>query len=289
MYELVIAGSDAYYIESPSKMGLIVRDGKAVLIDTGNGKDAAKKALSHIAEQNWELCFILNTHHHADHCGGNALLQARTNVSAYAKGLCATFCEQPELGVSMIYGGLPPRTFLQNRMVAAEKSVVQDLLKAPLDGLTVVPLDGHCPDMFGVLTEGGVFFCADAVSGEHVLQKYHVTLLYDVKAQFETLSMLENMAANLFVPSHAPATEDIRPLVRKNRAKTEEVANLVLRLAKGGHSLGEVLQGVIAHYNIWQNAYQYALVRTTVQSYLTYLFDEGQLGLDVENGRVVYR
>jgi len=116
-----------------------------------------------------------------------------------------------------------------------------------------------------------------------------VTLLFDIAAHLETLAMLEGIPASLFVPSHAPAVSDIRPLARKNRAKTAEVAELVLRLAQGGSTLEEVLRGVIAHCGIWQNPYQYALARTTVQSYLTYLEDQGSLAMDIADGSAVYR
>lgn len=289
MYELVKAAKDTYYIESPSKMGLFTGGGGAVLIDSGNGKDAAKKALRHLTENGWALKMILNTHCHADHIGGNAYLLVQTGAAAYAAGICAAFARSPELGLGMLYGGFPPKE-LKNRMMLAEPSAVGDVSKAVLpEGMTLLPLPGHCPDMFGVFTPGGVCFLADSLTSEQVLQKYHVTLVYDVAAHLKTLSMLETLSANLFVPSHAPATEDIRPLARLNREKTEEIADFVLSLSKGGRTLEDILKGVFDHYRISVNVTQYTLLKTTVLSYLTYLTEKGVAALEFSQNRAVYR
>lgn len=44
MYELVQAAGNTYYIECPAKMGVYVKgEGEAVLIDSGNDKEAGKK------------------------------------------------------------------------------------------------------------------------------------------------------------------------------------------------------------------------------------------------------
>ena len=78
MYELIQAAEHTYYIQCPAKMGLWVPDGQhAVLIDSGNDKDAGRKVQKLLEAQGWALTAILNTHANADHNGGNALLQQR--------------------------------------------------------------------------------------------------------------------------------------------------------------------------------------------------------------------
>ena len=45
MYELVKVSDFTYYIDCPARMGVYVREnGEAYLIDSGNDKDAGKKA-----------------------------------------------------------------------------------------------------------------------------------------------------------------------------------------------------------------------------------------------------
>ena len=72
MYELIQAGEKTYYIDCPAKIGIYRVSGDEVcLIDSGNDKNAGKKALRILEEQGWKLKMILNTHFHADHIGGN--------------------------------------------------------------------------------------------------------------------------------------------------------------------------------------------------------------------------
>ena len=87
MYELIQIGERTYYIECPAKMGLFrINQEEVCLIDSGNDKDAAKKALRIIEGQGWKLKMVINTHFHADHIGGNQLLQQRTGCTVCSRG-----------------------------------------------------------------------------------------------------------------------------------------------------------------------------------------------------------
>ncbi len=57
-----------------------IRDGShAAVVDPGD----AQPVLDYLAREKLELVAILNTHHHADHVGGNAALLARTRVPVF--------------------------------------------------------------------------------------------------------------------------------------------------------------------------------------------------------------
>lgn len=288
MYELIKAAENTYYIESPSKMGLFIEDGRAYLVDTGNSRDSGKKALRHIESNGCELAWILNTHAHADHTGGNAFLLARTGAKAYASAVAAHYCRCPELSTALFYGGYPPEP-LRNRFLTAEACDVSDISEVALPGGTeIIPLPGHCPGMIGIKTPDGVWFLADCVSGEHVLAKYHVALIYNVTDYLATLDAIEKLSGKLFVPSHAAATEDIRPLAALNRSKVMEIAELVRNLCKGGNTAEGALSGVFAHYGLSLDFNQYALVGCTVRSYIAYLLDGGLLKADFSEGKAVF-
>ena len=82
MYELVKLNENDYYIDCPSKIGIVkVSDNEVILIDSGNDKDTAKKIYRILNENNWILKAIFNTHSHADHIGGNKFLQEKCNRS----------------------------------------------------------------------------------------------------------------------------------------------------------------------------------------------------------------
>ena len=78
--ELIKLSEKIYYFDSPSKVFVYkLNDNDVCLIDSGNNKDAGKKILKLLNEHNLKLKYIINTHSHADHTGGNNYLQTNTS------------------------------------------------------------------------------------------------------------------------------------------------------------------------------------------------------------------
>lgn len=290
MYELIQVGERTYYIDCPAKMGLFrVNDREVYLIDSGNDKEAGKKVHKLLNAQGWSLTAILNTHSNADHIGGNRLLQERTGCKIYAPGLECAFTRYPELEPSFLYGGYPCKA-LRNKFLLAPASGAQELTPQALPaGLECFPLKGHFFDMVGFRTADDVCFLADCLTGEEVLDKYHISFLYDARAYLETLSRVEQLSARCFVPAHAQATEDIRPLVRRNREKLQEVLTLLTTLCETPRGFEELLQQVFATYRLTMDWNQYVLVGSTIRSQLAYLCDEGRVAPAFAGNRLLWQ
>ena len=290
MYELIQAAEHTYYIQCPAKMGLWVPDGRhAVLIDSGNDKDAGRKVQKILEAQGWALTAILNTHANADHNGGNALLQQRLGAPAFAPGIEAAVTTHPILEPAFLYGGYPPKP-LRNKFLLAQPSRCQPLTEDNLPaGLAMLPLPGHFFDMCGFRTEDGVWFLADCLSGASIVEKYHVNFLYDVAAYLETLDRVSALEGRLFIPAHAEPAEDIRPLAELNRRKVLEIAELICSLCREPRIFEDVLRDVFTHYQLTMDFNQYVLVGSTVRSYLAYLLDRGELAAEFADNRLLWR
>lgn len=281
MYELIPAGERTYYIDCPAKLGVYRHGEREVcLIDSGSDGSAAKQALKRLDEQGWRLTAIFNTHSHADHVGGNALLQQRTGAIAYADPVEAAFIRDPILEPMVLFGAYPYKE-IRNKFLQAKPSDCRPLAEADLpEGLTYCPLTGHAAGQVGFHTADDVWFVADAVLSEETLEKYHVSYLYDLASYLDTLDRLETLEGRLFIPSHAAPVEDIRPLAAKNRGKAREVMELVVALCRTPRTAEQVIQGVFNHYQLKMVHNQLATVGATLRSYLSYLHETGRLNVE---------
>lgn len=290
MYELCQAAPRTWYIQCPAKMGVWqLNDTDAVLIDSGNDKDAGRKVQKIFEAQGWRLSAILNTHANADHNGGNALLQQRLAVPAYAPGIDAAITTHPILEPAMLYGGNPPKA-LRNKFLLAQPSKCEPLTPETLpEGLTMLPLPGHFFDMCGFQTTDGVWFLADCVSGANIVEKYHVNFLYDVATYLDTLDKICTLEGKLFIPAHAEPAEDIRPLAALNRAKVLEICDVLRDLCREALCFEDILQRIFRHYQLKMDFNQYVLVGSTIRSYLSYLLDRGEVTVDFSDNKLLWK
>ena len=289
MYELMQAGPCSYYLECPAKIGVYLKNDKdAYLIDGGSDATAGKKALQALEANGWSLAGVLITHSNADHIGGNHLLQSRTGCLIYCSGCEAAITENPILSPSFVYGGFP-FSDLRHKFLLAQPSRVTPFSDPSFPHeVEIIPLPGHCFEMVGFRTPDDTMYLADCVCSEQTLSKYAVTFLYDIAAHLQTLDKVEAMQAAVFVPAHAPATEDIAPLVRANRARIYDLAEFILSQAKYGAHFEQILQAIFNHYDQHMTLEQYALAGNTVRSYLSWLKEQGRLRVEIADNLPVW-
>lgn len=287
MYELIQITDHNYYVDSPTKVGIYESaPGRVWLIDSGSDRDAGKKVWKHIQEQSWTVEGILLTHSHADHVGGAKLLMERCGCRAFANGRERCFAAYTTLEPALLYGGYPPNA-LRNKFLVAPAIPCEDIGDAPLPaGLEIIELPGHGLEMFGVRTPEGVFYCADAVSSEATLEKYHIGYVFDVQAALDCLEGLALVDAQWFLPAHAVLTADILPLAKQNRDKMLELIDVILTICRRPTGFEDILATLVAHYGLALNFNQYVLVGSTVRSYLAYLLDMDKLGAEFTENRM---
>jgi glyoxylase-like metal-dependent hydrolase (beta-lactamase superfamily II) len=292
--ELSLLSGSTFVAKGPTNVGVYASEGRAVLIDSGNDDDAGRKILRACEAADLTVSHIANTHSNADHCGGNAFIQARTNCRIAASRLEAAFVETPSLESSFLWGGFPPPP-LRNKFLMAKSSRVTDFLEAPCAvpgvGIEALPLPGHYMGMVGFLTPDRVFFAADAAASPAILEKYRFYFVYDVAAHLATLDALAVMDVDWIVPSHAEPTREAGPLVAANKAKILEVGERILSFcgpSGTGPSTPDALVAALADsYGLELNHSQYALLSSTLRSYVSWLADEGLVVTRLEANRLL--
>lgn len=290
MYELIQVSENSYYIQCPAKIGLVKIDGNEVcLIDSGNDKDAGKKVNKILAANGWKLTAIYNTHSHADHIGGNQFLQAQTGCKVYAPGIECDYTNNPILEPTFLYGGNPPKD-LRHKFLMAKESNAENLTKEIVpEGMEIISLPGHSFDMVGFRTKDDVVYLADCLSSKETLDKYQIGFIYDVGTYLETLEMVKNMKAKMFVPSHAVPTEDIAELAQYNIDKVKEIADKIAEICQEPICFERILQKLFFIYELKMTFEQYVLVGSTVKSYLTWLKENGKLEVVFEDNMLLWK
>ena len=289
MYELVQVSDRCYYIQSPAKMGLVrLEGGDVCLIDSGNDKDAGRKVRQHLDANGWHLTAIYNTHSNADHIGGNKYLQAQTGCRIYAPGIECDMTRHTVLEPAFLYGGYPCKD-LRHKFLMAQESDAQPLTAEALpEGFEMIPLPGHFFDMVGFRAPGDVVYLADCLSSRETLEKYRIGFIYDVGAYLDTLEKVKGMEAAMFVPAHAPAAESVKDLAQYNIDQVNEIAEHITDLCREPMNFERVLQRLFADYGLAMNFEQYALVGSTVRSYLSWLKDTGRLTVRFEDNMLLW-
>ena len=290
MYELNHITGNSYYIQSPSKMGLVkLSDTDVCLIDSGNDKDAGRKVRQLLDANGWHLTAIYNTHSNADHIGGNRYLQGQTKCKVYAQGIECDITRHPVLEPAFLYGGFPPKD-LRHKFLMAQESDAQELTGAVLpEGFELLQLPGHFFHMVGFRSPDDVVYLADCLSSRETLDKYQIGFLYDVAAYLDTLEKVKTMQAAAFVPAHAEVTEDIAPLAQYNIDKVHEIADHIVELCTEPIIFEELLKKLFDDYGLTLTFEQYVLVGSTVKSYLAWLKDTGRLTALFEDNRLLWR
>jgi hypothetical protein len=143
--------------------------------------------------------------------------------------------------------------------------------------------------MIGIKTSDDIYFIADCVFGENIISKYHLSFIYDVAEFLHTLDMVEQLEGKLFIPAHAEATNDIKPLVEINRSKVIEISEKLMEICIVPICFEDILKKVFDSYSLTMDMNQYVLVGSTVRSYLSYLHDIGKLEVLFNENRLLWK
>ncbi len=290
MYELIQVTEHCYYIECPSKIGIVrLNDNDVCLIDSGNDKETGRKIRKILDANNWHLTAIYNTHANADHIGGNKYLQGITQCKIYAPPINAAFTRHPILEASFLYGASPPKE-LRNKFLLAPESNAHELSPEVLpSSLSVIPLPGHFFDMVGYKTADDVLFLADCLLSKDLLDKYRIPFIYDAEQYLATLEQVKTMSAKIFVPAHSAATEDIAPLAQYNIDQVHAVAEQICNICKTPLHFEFILQKLFTDYQLKMNFDQYVLVGSSVRAILSWLKSTGKIETCFENNLLLWK
>ncbi len=286
-----IAGP-AHYLPGRVNIGVIIGDGQAALIDTGLDEGAARKAVQAVEQAGLRLIAVINTHGHADHCGGNAFVVKRTGAPIYAPAVEAALIQHTEFEPFFLFGAAPFKAIDSKWFHAAPTPVARILdAKVALCGveLEVLPAAGHSMNQVAIAT-AEVAYLADALMAPEILDRYPIQYCYDVLGHRETLERLASLRRDWYVGAHFPPTQDLRSLLEANRANLARTATAVLDALRPAASTEEVVCSAARALGVPpMDPAAYLLNAAAVKAHLSAHVREGRATFEIQDQRPIWR
>lgn len=291
-YSLKHLKGQSYYIPGRVNLGLYSAQEGAWLIDSGADESSGRAIYRLFQREGLSLKGIINTHSNADHVGGNEYLQKKTDCSIITTEKEALITRYPEIEPLLLWSAFPFKE-LRNKFLQAKPSSVTSCCSnngmIGSTSLMAFPLPGHFIDMIGIRSPDDVCYIADSLFSEEIIEKYHLFFTYDVAATLRTLDFLDGLEAAWYVPCHAPASENIRDLIKINRQSILEIGGRILEgCSNTPLSREDILALLCSIYSIELNPTQYVLNLATVSAHITFLVENGSLEPIAREGRLYW-
>lgn len=284
MNELVKVGERTYYISGPFHVGVYDLGTKsytgkqeACLIDSGVDSTVARVIDKRLVEAGFCVKMIVNTHYHADHSGGNDYFKRTYDCPIYSTKMNAALISNYDICPAIVWGAKPIDEIMNNYFYATPTEA-QDIENVDLpDGLELVELNGHSLSQIGVRTSDDVLFLGDAVVSKETLDKHPLTYIYDPETHLETLKQLKDIKASLYIPYHAEPVKKIKALCDYNIKGIEDNIALIRKICREPRNLDEIISMFYNQRGLKLSLYKYAVEGGIVRTYVTYLYNKGEL------------
>ena len=283
-----ITGS-SYYLDGESAVGVyIFSDNTCLLVDSGPGEARAKKIMEVLDQAGLKVHAIFSTHSHADHCGGNAYIQARTDCTIMASAMSAAVIENPLLGPAMLYSAYPLRV-LKNRALMPQPSKVEQIIQPGIlhiknEEFVILDLPGHSIGQLGLVNPDGVAFLGDSLMHEEMLINYPFLYMVDIQSQLETLAYLEQSCWSQVFLTHGGKIDDFQQCVRSNHERIHSIIAGIMTIVELSSSREKIIAEMLNQLKMSVNSGQYYLVSSTVSAFLSYLCQQKKVRNKVEEG-----
>ena len=290
-----IAGN-TFWIPGPTNVGVFVfKDKYTLLIDSGDNNQDARLYASILGQAELNIKYIINTHEHHDHWGGNHYLREQYPGSVfYASEQTALFIENSFLFPLYIYGGNPPPSLVRGvggtRSAYIDHRLESGTMRINDEKFDISParsFPGADRDRY---PGKGVFPGGCPVQPGNPGQ-IRFSLFVGCGQQYQTMNRILDLPYDLFVLGHAEriyTADQIPGLVELNRSRLDHCMELLLDLLQQPKTREELLEEVIILEDLEPDFHEYCLLHSTIGGMISHLMLNSGLALQLENGKAYY-
>jgi len=228
-----------------------------ILIDTGC--DYSKKELAEFLKDK-RVSLIINTHHHEDHIGGNALLAKQVGLKALAHTEAIPL-------MSRMYDLYPFQVEIWGYPEPSTAAPIGTAVKEGDVSLRVIETPGHCRDHISLFEEERrVLFSGDIWVGE---RPKVARVEEDVSELISDLRKFEDLKPKIMFASLGKVVPEPQHVIKRTRAYLEETRNEIRRLHSEGKSSEQILAELFGRESVLAQATQNQLsTKIFIESFL---------------------
>lgn len=295
--ELIKIQGNTSYIPGPTNIGVFqFKDKYTLLVDTGSNNTDVRRINDTLESRGINIKYVINSHEHMDHCGGNIYIQENFPGSIfYASREGSVFIRNDYLLPLYIYGGDPisslAHDYIKSKTARIDFILEKDSEKINNEKFDIISLPGHARGQIGIGTRDKVCFIGDALFSEEILEKYTFPFLQDIQAQLQTFNTLSVLEYDYYVLGHSEriyTCQELPALIAQNKATLDDYLNMLLELLEQPKGREELLEEIIILGDLTVDLNEYYLLNTTLASALTYLHRQQELIWRIENGKIYF-
>ncbi|MCY6371776.1 MBL fold metallo-hydrolase [Clostridium ganghwense] len=292
--ELVKIKGNTYYIPSNTNIGVYVYKNKfCLLIDSGINNTIARKIDEVLKDNNLHPKYIINTHSHIDHCGGNHYFKENySGTLVYTSEEERVYMENPILHSLISNSGTTPkRLFKTKKPFEVDYTLEYGINKINDEKFEILSLSGHSHEHIGIITPEKVCFLGDSIFSNETLDKYPFPYLFNIEETLKTLNTLRDVDSDYFVISHGKDIlnkDELNILIERNIKNIEDTSNTILELLDQPCTKEDILENIIILNDISVDVKEYLLDLCSLSGFLSYLYDLDLIDCSIEDGKLYY-
>lgn len=292
---LIKIKGNTYYIQGATNIGVFAFKNKnCMLIDSGINNSVAKRIDNILIENNLHIKYIINTHSHMDHCGGNLFFKKEYPGSIiYASHKEKLYMENPELFSNMLFS--VPNSFKEldrlPRPIDVDFTLDYGINKINEEKFEVLSIEGHSSGHIGVITPEKVCFLGDSIFSEGILEKYKLPYLINIDEEIRTLNKIKEIEADYFLISHIDRVlnkEEIIELANINITIINKFEKEIIDILDQPQTRESLLENILVLNDIKTDFSMINLNFATISAYLSNLNARGIIEYSINDGKVYY-
>lgn len=245
---------------------------------------------------------VISTHGHADHVGGHNFLRHETGCKVMASKHERGAMETPMIQCQTLWGGYPPHEF-RTLYFKPEPTDVDQLIGQedviPLSAnrsISFMELNGHSHQELVVIINNAdgkkVLFAGDAIFPRGEIIEHWIPLIANPVEFMDSLDKLCAVENVLWcIPSHGDFLQkNIEEAAEMNKIAIMSTRMAILDALKNKKQMTceEIVKYVADKNDIEMTLPQWALIGSTVRSYLAVMHDAREIRMKIEKNRLFF-